>query len=456
MFGPFSGLAPEVRPQALGCSPRNAQDRRPVLARLWNIDARRLSAPARIGVLSARVLAHTVGQFARHQVGIRAAGLTLVTLLALVPLLMVGSAVAGAFGFRQDLEDALRARAAELPADYQAAIEQLVALVDRTSFQALGFVGVGMLLYAGLTLFSGVEQAMNFAWRVPARRALLRRLTNFVALVAVVPVLMFVALSITSILRDAPWSAWLASEWPWVAPLYDAGLWIVPHAMAWLALSGLYLLMPSSGVRVVPGVASGMLAGTALIGVHSAYIELQVGAARANAIYATLAAIPLLIAYLQACWTVVLMGAEFGYAVQNASTLGPGRDPSELSAAVRERVALHLVERACRAHDEGQEPIRLADEAQNLDLPPSWLGHVAAELERSSILVVDPDGRVVPARDPALVRLDEVRSAVRGSIPADVRARLPLHRRIAALVEEADLRAGEVGGDAFCRAEDAT
>ncbi|MDA1222264.1 MAG: YihY/virulence factor BrkB family protein, partial [Planctomycetota bacterium] len=368
-----------------------------MLARLWNIDARRLSAPARLGVLGARILVHTAGQFARHQVGIRAAGLTLVTLLALVPLLMVGSAIAGAFGFRQDLEDALRARAADLPAEYQAAVEQIVALVDRTSFQTLGFVGVGMLLYAGLTLFSGVEQAMNFAWRVPARRALLRRLTNFVALVAVVPVLMLVALSITSILRDAPWSAWLAGEWPWVAPLYDAGLWIVPHAMAWAALSGLYLLMPSSGVRVVPGVASGLLAGSALIGVHTAYIELQVGAARANAIYATLAAVPLLIAYLQTGWTVVLMGAEFGYAVQNAATLGPGRDPSDLSAAVRERVALHLVERACLAHDEGREPIRLAEEAQALDLPPSWLGHVAAELERASLLVVDPDGRGVPA-----------------------------------------------------------
>lgn len=420
-----------------------------MFAKLWNLDARRLSQPGRIAVLGARVLVHTVGQFARHQVGIRAAGLTLVTLLALVPLLMVGSAIAGAFGFRQDLEDALRARAAELPADYQAAVEQLVALVDRTSFQALGFVGVGMLLYAGLSLFSGVEQAMNFAWRVPARRALLRRLTNFVALVAVVPVLMLAALSITSILRDAPWSAWLATEWPWVAPLYDAGLWIVPHAMAWVALSGLYLLMPSSGVRVIPGIASGVFAGTALIGVHTAYIELQVGAARANAIYATLAAVPLLIAYLQAGWTVVLMGAEFGYAVQNAATLGPGRDPVDLSAAVRERVALHLVERACTAHDAGRQPIRLADEAQTLDLPPAWLGHVAAELERASLLVVDPDGRVVPARDPALVRLDEVRTAIRGTIPGDVRARLPLSGRVAGLVEEADRRAAEVGDDAF-------
>ncbi len=420
-----------------------------MLARLWNIDARRLSAPVRLGLLAVRVVVHTVGQFARHQVGIRAAGLTLVTLLALVPLLMVGSAIAGAFGFRQDLEDALRARAAELPADYAAAVEQLIALVDRTSFQALGFVGVGMLLYAGLSLFSGVEQAMNFAWRVPARRALLRRLANFIALVAVVPVLMLGALSITSILREAPWSAWLAREWPWVAPLYDAGLWVVPHAMASVALSGLYLLMPSSGVRVVPAVSSGILAGTALIGVHTAYIELQVGAARANAIYATLAAVPLLIAYLQSGWTVVLMGAEFGYAIQNAPTLGPGREPSELSVAVRERVALHLVERACAAHDAGEAPILLAAEAQALDLPPAWLAHVAAELEQATLLVVDPEGRIVPAREPGLIRLDAVRTAVRGTIPKDVRDRLPLSGRMAELVSEADCRAAQVGEDAF-------
>ncbi|MGA1035941.1 MAG: hypothetical protein ACO3VI_11535, partial [Ilumatobacteraceae bacterium] len=56
--------------------------------------------------------------------------MVVVTLLALVPLLMVGSAIAGAFGFRQDLEDALRARAAELPADYAAAVEQRVVLDD--------------------------------------------------------------------------------------------------------------------------------------------------------------------------------------------------------------------------------------------------------------------------------------------------------------------------------------
>lgn len=94
---------------------------------------------------------------------------------------------------------------------------------------------------------------------------------------------------------------------------------------------------------------------------------------------ATLAALPLLLVYLQLAWTVVLLGAELGYAVQNLHVLGPARDPSRLPFALRERLALRLVERAVAAHERGDGPLPLTAEAQAIDVPREWLERVVGE-----------------------------------------------------------------------------
>lgn len=418
-------------------------------AGVWEVDLRKCAWPKRVGIAALRVVIHTIATYESHMVGVRASGLTLVTLLSIVPLAAVGFAIAGAFGFRETLEGWLHQNTGELP-DYMAtAVQHIEDVVQRTSFKALGTVGTIVLLWTGMTMFTRVEESLNFAWRTRLTRRWLHRMSSFIALIVLVPALLLGALTISAALSSGPFVEGLRDDLPSLMRFYDAGLWLVPHAMAWIAFTALYMFMPSTVVRWKPAVMAGVLAGSSMLAMHALYVEFQVGVARANTIYATLAALPLLLAYLQIAWTIVLLGAEVGFALQNLHVIGPGRDPETLSFATRERIALRLVERAVEAHEAGEGPLSLTHEAQAVDVPREWLERVVDDLERGRILARTRNQRVLPVRPGERIALAHVLEALRGQTPARLRQRLTLSARLAAAVEEAERAEARHGTHAF-------
>ncbi|MCC6784880.1 MAG: YihY family inner membrane protein [Planctomycetes bacterium] len=413
----------------------------------WDLELRTRALPERLALGGLRIAAHTLRQYGDHQVGIRASGLALVTLLSIVPLLAVAFAIASAFGFRESLEGLLARNTQGLPEHLAQALRWIEELVRNTSFKALGGVGTATLVWTSIALFSRVEESLNFTWRTRGQRAWLRRVASFLALVLLVPAFMAGALAFGAALASAPLVERLRLELPWLMPLYDAGLWLVPHVMAWIALAALYKFMPDTEVRWRAAVPAGVIAGSSLLAMHAVYVRFQIGVGQSNAIYATLAALPLLLVYLQLAWTVVLLGAELGYAVQNLHVLGPARDPSRLPFALRERLALRLVERTVAAHERGDGPLPLTAEAQAIDVPREWLERVVDELERHAILVRTAQGGVLPGRPGARLSVGDVALAVRGDLDARLSARLalspPIEQSLARSLEAGRREAGQ-------------
>ena len=369
---------------------------------LWEIDLREAGWPKRVGFSALRVVAHAVVYYDRHLVGTRAAGLSMLTLLAIVPILAVVFGVAAGFGFREELESRLAEVIQELPGGFKTAVEFIEEQVQSTDFRGIGAVGTLLLVWSGLALFARVEQSLNFAWRTTEARGWLTRLTSFVALVIFVPVLLLGAFAGASYLGSLGEGAegWQA----WLRPLIDAGLWLVPFGMAWIAF----------------------FTGSALIGMHWIYVKTQVEVAKSNAIYGTLAALPLLLVYLQLAWSIVLLGAEIGYAIQNLHLIGPGRDLEKLAPAVRERVAIRLADETADRFAAGKGATQLGRAAARMDVPAEWLDTVAEELVQAGILVHVMGGAVAPARPPDKITLAEVVAAARGSLPPTMQKRLTL------------------------------
>lgn len=394
---------------------------------VWAGDLQHMASWRRSGVASLRVLSHLIGSFRSTGNSLQAAGLTLVTLLALVPMLALVFAVAKALGYADKLEQQLLAVAAQWPKDLQAAIESLRQMVAAVNFSALGLLGLVTVLWSGLALFARVEDAFNVVWRTKKSRALHRRLTDFVTLTVIVPPLAVAALVGSSLLgsiamldslRQNEWLGWLA----------EAGLGFVPHVLLWVAFAALYKIMPSANVRWSAAAVSGIVAGSSLILLNGVYVRFQVGVANANALYGTLAALPLLLIYLQLTWTVVLAGAEVGYAVQNLQRLRGGAPLPPPSPAVVQRIAWHLLADGARAFRGGQRGVRLADVCARLDLPPEHVEQVAQRLLAGNVLVRlagDPE-LLMPARPPELIALPEVLAVLAGDgDQALARVRLP-------------------------------
>ena len=66
------------------------------------------------------------------------------------------------------------------------------------------------------------------------------------------------------------------------------------YALVWFVFAFFYVFMPNTKVRIMPALAGGILAGTVWQLTQWAYIQFQTGVSTYNAIYGTLAQLPVL------------------------------------------------------------------------------------------------------------------------------------------------------------------
>ncbi len=394
---------------------------------LWTLDLRRQAFWRRMALGSLRIGIYTIVDYRRNLTGIRASGMTLITLLSLVPCLLLVFGIAKGFGFGEELEESMIDYAKDLPVQFQEAADQVRAVVDRTSFSTLGWLGTMFLVWSGITLFSKFEQALNHAWRTTNRRPWIRRVTDFIALVVIVPVLFLGALSLSSMLTGGAAIVSLRENLPLIGGLYDTGLGMVPFAMTWIAFTAVYKIMPSADVTWRAAFVGGVVAGSGWLLMHGFYIRFQVGVARMNAIYATLAAIPLLLIYLQLAWTITLLGIGVAYGVQHVHLLGLAHIDEESTFDARERLGLSIVEQAAHRFEAGDGATSLVELAAKTELPREWLDSVCADLIKAKILAsVDGGEKVIPAQPLDKLALTAVRDALRGTCLPELAARLPI------------------------------
>ncbi len=405
---------------------------------LWHEDLRSLSQPKRFFIAALRVGTHVFKNFFQDLGTIQAAGMTLVTLLSLVPLLALSFSIANGLGYGEELRDQFFKLGQETP-QFANLFEGLRAIVEKTNFAALGVVGSVVVIWTALVLFIRVEQAFNHVWKTKKSRSWLRRITDFVALVMFVPPMVLVALVSNSVLSNPALAADINEYVPFIGWAVEAGLGIVPHIVLWAAFTALYRLMPSAPVRWKPAFVGGVFAGSGVLLVQSLYVRLQLGISGANALYGTLAALPLLLVYLQTMWTIILLGAEISYAVQNLRLLRGLVYMPESSFEMKQRMAWHIVTDCADRFRNKMLGSYLPQIGAKLDVPREWLDEVAERLIASDIVVraeKDPE-ILMPGLPLEDLTWNEVYHAVEGD-------RHPRFKDSAPLPEEAERKLHEV------------
>lgn len=91
----------------------------------------------------------------------------------------------------------------------------------------------------------------------------------------------------------------------------------MPYVLVMVPFIFLYMFMPTTPVRFRYALVAGIVAGTIFQIVQWFYIRFQVGVSSYNAIYGGLAALPLLLVWLQLSWSIVLWGTELCYIMRN-------------------------------------------------------------------------------------------------------------------------------------------
>lgn len=375
---------------------------------LWEMDAVDRRWWRRFLLNQGQILILVVRGFVADGCMLRASALTFTTLLSLVPLLALMFAVLKGFGVQNELEPLLLK---QLAVGGGSAVTKIVEYINNTNVTRLGTYGLIFLVIAVLTLLSNIEKSFNSVWGVNETRPLRRRFTDYFSVVTIGPLFLVVAISMTSTLKSQHLVLSLL-EHAYVGEILLGLFEVLPFMVMWLVFAGLYLFMPNVKVSPRAALIGGIFGGTLWQISQWGYLNFQVGVARYNAIYGTMAALPILMVWIYLSWMIVLLGLEMTYATQNLRTIRQDILGERVNFASHEFIALTVLLFVGRRFFLGQPALGHEELASHLDAPPRLLHTILDELTRLGFIVAiaqdGDDAGYQPARALEQIHLHEV------------------------------------------------
>ena len=343
----------------------------------------------------------SVRSFLNADLQSQACAMTYRTLLALVPALALLFAIGRGFNMQSFLQEELMHI---FPAQRTAVNAMLSFVASYLNQSAEGvFVGVGIvfLLWTLISLLMNVEDTFNLVWGVKEGRSVWRKLTDYTAMLIILPVLMICSGGISLMVSSTLQSLF---HWQFMTPLIsafmEAGSWV----LTWLFFTIAYVAIPNTRVKFLNAVPAGAIAAAGFLILQWVFVSGQMYVSRYNAIYGSFSFLPLLLIWLQLVWVITLAGAVICYSSQNIFQFNFANESSKVSLSYRRRVVLAIAAVIVKRFDAGMPAPSAADLIHEYGFPARLAGDAIDRLTACGLIshVIVDERRAVIGYQPAL------------------------------------------------------
>ncbi len=271
---------------------------------------------SRLSVLRQRALS-VVGlvwdiarSFTQQELQMRAQALAYNTLLSLVPLLAVSFSILKGFGVHHKLEPLILEFLKPLGVEANQIVVLLMSFVENVDVGMLGGVGLLLLFYTAISLVACIESAFNHIWQVEQGRAFWRRVSDYLMIILLGPVVIFAVISVWS-------SQWTISFLaPAVQHIFGFEKFITLCVLTF-SFSLITLLITYTQVKWFAALIGGFFAACAWVLVGYFFTLFVVGSASYSGIYSGFASAILFMLWTYLSWLIILVSNYMAYLVQN-------------------------------------------------------------------------------------------------------------------------------------------
>ncbi len=271
-------------------------------------------------------------------------------------------------------------------------IETLVAFVNNSLEHAKGgvFAGIGviLLLYTIVLLFSDIENSFNRIWGIKKGRPIQRRVIDYFALMLLLPIFVVVNYSLTAILQASADSIDILTNI--ITPLMGQIINTLPFVVMIVSMTLLYKFMPNLKVKFLSALAGGIVGGIALQLFQIIYLEGQLWISKYNAIYGAFAALPLLLLWTQVSWFIVLIGAEISFATQNVQQFSFDRETNNITRRYRDFFTIMISSVIVRRFAESKSPLTAANLSLKCKIPIKLTNDIIDQLIKLEMVLPTP------------------------------------------------------------------
>ena len=355
---------------------------------LWLLHEQRLPPFKAAIIKTLKIVILSVQGFSSDLCPLRASALTLYSILSIVPVIAMLFGIAKGFGFETMLEQ----RLLEQAPDQDAMVLQLISfaqnLLESTKGGVVAGIGIVVLFWTIISVIGNIEESFNYIWKIGTGRSISRKFSDYLSLMLLAPVLLIASGSITVFLDTK--INWLIN----VIELPEFGTWLVIKALSLSPLALMialftftFIFMPNHKINYRAGIIAGIITGIMYYLLQGAYLSLQIGVSKYNAIYGSFAALPLFVVWLQTGWMIVLFGCEMAFFLQNYETYRNNNRFSDLSFSLKKVIALQITHLIIKNFIQLNNPLTADEIATKLVIPIAIIQPVLSKLIASHIIV---------------------------------------------------------------------
>jgi membrane protein len=394
------------------------------------------------GAMALRVLRYPYAilrDLSRGQINLYSMGLVYATLLSLVPLIAFAFAVLKAFDAHRELQPLIEEFFRPVGDKAPELTQRIMEFADSVSTGLVGSVGLALLLWTLLGTIKKVEDGFNFIWRVEHARSFARRVTEYVALLIVGPIVVVSFLGLSHRALESA-EAGFGRYMPFFDRLKDLGLMLAPFFMVTAIFTAVYMFVPNTRVKWKPAVIGGVTAGILWVVVGKLFTALVVYTTRLSVVYAGFAIVVAALLWTYFGWLILLIGAQLSFYVQNRNYLRMGLTELRLSVVQREQLTLKVMYLIARSYHDGKTRWSLDGLSHELAMPGIAVARIVHALEDAKLITVTEDEHLLPARDLGRISVQEVLDIARNEKAGQVgwrNVKLPAIDAISAKMDEA-------------------
>jgi len=359
--------------------------------------------------------------FGTRQILLRAAALTYLSIVSLVPLLAVGFVGVQVLGLIDLGEKARTFIFDNLAVGVREEVAQHLTELMSNAGKGLSSGGIGLLVLglSAVLLLRNIEKAFDELWGRQQMRPIQKQLLLYIGLLIAGPIVLGLSLAVTATLKT--WAAVTG------VPFGQRIFLVVPFVLSAVGFTLLYKVAPASRVRWRAALVAGIVAATVWEGAKVGYAAYAVYSLREGSIYGPLAALPTFLVWIYLSWLIVLFGARLSFAIQHPERLRLAADPRAAAKAI-ELCALRVMLACNGARFEAPHHL-----AQAIGFPDEMVYAVIDDLEAAGLLAVE--GGIHLGQDPAAIEIGAILRAVRGGRPG---GRDPVNRALNELLGRGD------------------
>lgn len=361
-----------------------------------------------------KLIIYTLEGLLAHGTMDMGAALTFYALISIVPVLALVFAVVKGFGLAELLIENLYSLLPQMPEVVDYIVDFAGKALERTQGGVMATVSLLTLFWAVIRMFESIEANFNKIWEVKSTRSLVRKYSDYISVVIIAPLLWIIATSIGSYARQV---LGIDGSW-WLQTVAKMASMVV----VWMMFTIVYMVLPNCKVRLRSALMAGVVAGTCFYLFQALYVYLITWMTSYNAIYGSFAALPLFLLWMQNSWSILLIGCELSFALQNEKRFDEERELPHLSLDVQRKLMLAITLFVARAFRRGEGATPMVAIREGLMLPTRIASKLISKLVAADVInevrcdAEEYDVAYAPARDLTTLRVCDVLQAVDGYV----------------------------------------